>query len=293
MKTDVHFTTCHHMSVKCRPRTNDYNIEGFNITPWTAEEKLDIAKISLESLFEFADGVPVNVIDDGSNILEAVNWLLELDKRTNIFVRIYEHKGSSSGINNYFNNSLPKDTDLIVHFEDDHIYFNPENIDWKKVCYEFLKENPDVGVITFRSGLPSNPNYPDYRGAWGPIGFKDGKYPAILFNNMGNAHHIMLMETYKRFFPLYGNAGSCEAYMNGQLNNMGLLNAELQIPVYAFHSHCYSRALPETVTTDSLNMSPRGIEYGVKEIYEYIRAKLPIEYSYYKSKEEKVIKCYP
>lgn len=281
------------MSVKCRPRTNDYNIEGFNITPWTAQEKLDIAKISFESLFEFADGVPVNVIDDGSNIMRAVEWLLELDKRTNVFVRIYEHRGSSAGINNYFNNVLPKDTDLVAHFEDDHIYFNPENIDWKKVCYEFLKENPDVGVITFRSGLPSNPNYPDYRGAWGPIGFRDGKYPAILFNNMGNAHHIMLMETYKRFFPLYGNAGSCEAYMNGQLNNMGLLNAELQIPVYAFHSHCYSRALPATVTTDALNMSPRGIEYGVKEMYEHIRAKLPIEYSYYKSKEEKVIKCYP
>ena len=293
MKTNVHFTTCHHKSVKCRPRTNDYGITGFNITPWTTQEKLDIAKTSIESLIEFADG-PINIIDDGANILEAVNWLLELDQRTNLFVRIYEHKGSSSGINNYFNNALPKDTDLVAHFEDDHIFFNPEGLDWKKVCYEFLKENKDVGVITFRSGLPSDPiNHPDYNGAWGPIGFREGKYPAILYNNMGNAHHIMLMETYSRFFPLQGNAGSCEAYMNGRLNNMKLLNAEIQIPVYAFHSHCYSRALPEVVTTDALNMSPRGIEYGIKEMYEHIRAKLPIEYSYYKSKEEKVIKCYP
>lgn len=281
------------MSVKCRPRTNDYNIKGFNITPWTAEEKLDIAKISFESLFEFADGTPVNIIDDGSNIMGAVEWLLELDKRTNVFVRIYEHRGSSAGINNYFNNILPKDTDLVAHFEDDHIYFNPENIDWQKICYEFLKENPDVGVITFRSGLPSNPNYPDYHGAWGPVGFREGKYPAILFNNMGNAHHVMLMETYKRFFPLYGNAGSCEAYMNGQLNNMGLLNAELQIPIYAFHSHCYSRPLPEVITTDALNMSPRGIEYGIKEMYDHIKNKRAINYTYYITQKEEVTKCYP
>lgn len=285
-------TTCFHSSMACRPRTNDYNIKGFNITPWTVEEKLKIAQISYKSLVEFInDENNLSIIDDGSNLKEANIWLNEIKSKTNKVYQ-YAHRGSSQGLNDYYK-IIPSDTDVIFHCEDDHLMWNPEKLDWKKICYEFLTENPDVGVITFRSGLPSNPNYPDYHGAWGPIGFRDGKYPAILFNNMGNAHHIMLMETYKRFFPLYGNAGSCEAYMNGQLNNMRLLNAELQIPVYAFHSHCYSRALPEKVTTDALNMSPRGIEYGIKEMYEHIRAKLPIEYSYYKSKEEKVIKCYP
>ena len=291
MKTDIHFTTCIHSSMVCRPRTNDYNIQDFNITPWTIEEKLNIAKTSLKSLFMFSLQ-RVNVIDDGSDYVEAIDWLLEVDKIDDIAVRMYEHLGSSAGINNYHNNVLPKDTDLVCHFEDDHVYFNPEGLDWKQICYDFLMENPDIGVVTLRSGLPSEKWRPDYKGAWGPIGFRNSNYNAIIYNNMGNAHHIMLKQTYDKFFPLYGNAGSCEAYMNDKLHSLGLFNAELQIPVYAFHSHCYSRALPEVVTTTALNLSPIGVEYGIKDMYDHIGRGGRVQYSYYNSPQEEIHKCY-
>lgn len=284
-------TTCFHSSMVCRPRINDYNIEGFNITPWTVEEKFKIAQITYKSLIEFiGDENSLSIIDDGSNLKEANAWLNDIKSKTNKVYQ-YTHRGSSQGINDYYK-TIPNDIDVIFHCEDDHLIWNPENLDWKQICYEFLKENPDIGVVTLRSGLPSATDRPDYKGAWGPIGFRNSNYNAIIYNNMGNAHHIMLKKTYDRFFPLQGNAGSCEAYMNNKLHSLGLLNAELQIPVYAFHSHCYSRPLPDIVTTTELNKSPIGIEYGIKNMYEYIHANHPINYSYFISPQEEIHKCY-
>jgi hypothetical protein len=300
MKVDIHFTTCHHSSIKCRPRTNDYNLENFNISPWTTEEKFKITKKSLFSLIKFSisGGLgeqPINVIDDGSDYNLVDNWLNLLEGGNLIKAHRFEHRGSSAGLNDYVK-TIPEDIDLIVHTEDDHCWFNPENLEWPAICHKFLKDNPDVGVITFRSGLPTNPKHPDYKGAWGPIGWRESRNdspPAILFRCLGNAHHIMLKETYLKFFPLQGNAGSCEAYMNGKLSQLGLLNAEIQIPVYAFHSHCYEREMPAIVTTDELNMSPRGREYGIKNMVEYLKDEKPITYSYYISPTEEVTKCYP
>lgn len=292
MKSDIHFTTCHHSSVKCRPRTNDYKLDGFNITPWTTHDKLMIANKSLVSLSNFCNQ-QISIIDDGSDYEEALDWLELLRGRPEKFrVLQYEHRGSSAGLNDYLN-LIDDDTDLICHFEDDHIYFNPEKLDWKQICYDYLTNNRDVGVVTFRSGLPTNPSFPDFKGVWGPIAFRDGQVPAFIFRCMGNAHHIMLAETYRKFFPLQGNAGSCEAYMNNKLQSLGLLNAELQIPVYAFHSHCWKRDLPELVTTDELNMSPRGREYGIFDMAHHIEQSKTIEYMYYISEDEKVSKCWP
>lgn len=272
MKVDVHMTTCHHSTVKCRPRTNDYNIENFNITEWTQLEKLEIAKISAQSLREFAGDI--SIVDDGSDLPEAIEWLA-----TQKNVYSYPHRGSGSALNSY-HKRIPAETDLICHFEDDHVYYNPEKLDWAKIAHDFLVENPSVGVVTLISGLPNRPDYPDYNGAWGPVGFMDGKVPALLFNCMGNAHHIMLKKTYDKFFPLVGSSGACEAYMNRRLAQLRLKNAELQIPVYAFHSHCLNRQLPVEITTNELNMSPRGREYGIADMYRYIKSNIPIEYSY-------------
>ena len=136
MKTDVHFTTCHHTTIKCRPRTNDYNIEGWNITAWTNEEKIAIAKQSLISLSEFADQ-KISVIDDGSNIPEARSWLDNLDAER--YNKHFCKKGGSSAAVNSYKETIPEDVDLIAHFEDDHIYFNPENLDWKQIAYDFLQ----------------------------------------------------------------------------------------------------------------------------------------------------------
>lgn len=291
MKSDIHFTTCHHSSVKCRPRTNDYKLDGFNITPWTTHDKLMIASKSLKSLSNFVEQ-QISIIDDGSDYGPAIDWLNIINEIPKYKVLRYEHRGSSAGLNDYIK-TLDSSIDMIGHFEDDHIYFNPENIDWKTICFKYLTTHRDIGVITFRSGLPTDPNFPDYKGAWGPIDFREGPVcPAFIFRCMGNAHHIMLRETYERFFPLQGNAGSCEAYMNNKLQSLGLLNAELQIPVYAFHSHCWKRDLPEKITTKELNMSPRGREYGIYDMYSHIDNFLPIEYSYNITKDEEVIKCW-
>lgn len=278
MKIDIHFTTCHHTSVKCRPRTNDYNIEGFNITPWTLDEKLKIAQTSLISFKEFCVPHPVTVIDDGSNIPDALNWFSTLNNH----IYSYPHSGTAAAINAYMAH-LSNDVDLIFHSEDDHVWYNPEKLDWATLAYEFLINNPDIGVVCFRSGFPSEPTHPDIHGAWGPIGWRESSSNAILYKAMGNSHHLMLRDTYEKFLPLQGNAGSCEAYMNRKLRTLGLLSAELQIPVYAFHSHCYEREVPYDANSVSLNMSPRGIEYGIKNMYELLK-KQDIPYYYYHSK---------
>lgn len=292
-------TTCHHSTVKCRPRTNDYHLEGFNITPWTTEEKFLIAKKSLFSLCEFCIGSwgeqLINVVDDGSDYNRVPSWLDLMEHGKFIKAHRFEHRGSSAALNDYVK-IIPDDIDMIFHTEDDHVWFNPESLNWQSICRKFLEDNPDIGVITFRSGLPTDPAFPDYKGAWGPIGWREsrnGSPPAFLFRCMGNAHHIMKKETYLRFFPLQGNAGSCEAYMNNRLAQLGLLNAEIQIPIYAFHSHCYERELSTIVTSTELNMSPRGREYGIKNMREYLKNRGPITYSYYEDKDKEIIKCYP
>lgn len=288
MIMDIHFTTCHHSTVKCRPRSNDYGLPNFNITPWTSEEKLEIAKISYQSLIEFC-GQNVTVIDDGSDNNEAREWLASLPS-----VKFYEHRGSSAGINDYIGELNKSTIDVFAHFEDDMIYFNPENLDWKSICYKFLQDNPDIATVTLKSLLPSK-NIVDvaYHGAWGPIGWRDsinGSPPAILFNSLANANHISLKENYLKFFPLVGSSGACEHDMCMKLKNIRMLNAEIQIPVYAFHSHCLNRPLPENVRSEDLNLSGYGIEYGIKDMYEHIKNKRKITYSYFESMDKEIYK---
>ncbi len=104
-------TTCFHSSMVCRPRINDYNIEGFNITPWTVEEKFKIAQITYKSLIEFiGDENSLSIIDDGSNLKEANAWLNDIKSKTNKVYQ-YTHRGSSQGINDYYKtipNDIPK-----------------------------------------------------------------------------------------------------------------------------------------------------------------------------------------
>lgn len=273
MKVDVHFTTCHHSTVRCRDRYNN-GVEGFNIKSWTPEEKLEIAKISLKSLADFTQGKVdrVSVLDDGSDNSNALEWLDSI-KWCEVFK--FPHRGSSQGINDYHKTI---EADLVCHFEDDHVYYNPLDLDWSVLIYDFLINNPNVGVVTLISGLPCSPDDPGFRGKWGPIGM--GKYnglDVVLYRAMGNAHHIMLKSTYDKFFPLQGNTGGCEEYMNQRLESLGLLNAVLQIPVYAFHSHRYELPLPESPSTCKLNMTGRGIEYGIKDMYGAVKNRTKID----------------
>jgi|GEM_PF-3789084 len=279
-------TTCLRDDVHCRKRSNS-GVPGFNVTEWTPEEKVEIAKTSYASLRKFCMGQPVNIIDDGSNLPDARLWL---DNEEN--VTTYQHRGSSAGINDYVM-SLDEDIDMICHFEDDHVYFNPEGIDWLSVCYEFLKQNQHIGVVTLRSGLPWEQTDPGFRGAWGPRGYANSICPHRIYGALGNAHHIMLFSTYKKFFPLSGNTGGCEAFMNRRLKELNLKNAEIQIPVYAFHSHKMWGELPEVVTTNELNKTGRGIEYGIVNMYKHLQEKKPVKYSYFGPNEEYIEKDWP
>ena len=275
MSSDIHMTTCHHTSLKCRPRTNDYNIEGWNITAWTQSEKLNIAKQSLASLNQFAKQ-KISIVDDGSDYTYANLWLQECISKFNT----YSFSRSNENALNKYIKFIDDDVDLIAHFEDDHVYFNPENLNWQQIAYDFLTSNKDIGSLSFISGLPNRPEFPDYKGAWGPISFRDREIPALLYKRLGNSHHIMLKDTYLKFFPLIGKSGTCEAYMCNKLSELGLLHAEIQVPIYAFHSHCFKRELPKNVTTTELNMSARGREYGIKDMYDHINNNKRIEYSY-------------
>lgn len=280
--TNIHITTCHHSTVRCRPRYCDYS--RANIKEWTPEERLEISKISIKSLTNFCNIVTnksIALLDDGSDMQKAIEWM---DNEVEVNVIHFPHRGSSSGINDYisaFKNTI-KDDDLIVHFEDDHIAFNPLKLNWAERCFQILVSETSrinhVGVITLRSGLPTDTSTPGYNGAWGPRGWISGDYEAPWFESMGNAHHIMLWKTYKQFFPLSGSSGKCEESMNIRLHQLGLKNIELQEHLYMFHSHMLNFKIDENnCSSNEWNLSGAGREYGIKDMDEYLRAKKRIE----------------
>jgi hypothetical protein len=125
--------------------------------------------------------------------------------------------------------------------------------------------------------LPSDPSSPGINGAWGPKGFiKFGDYNGILYNLLGNAHHVMLKETYLKFFPLFGSAGSCESFMNNKMFELGIKNVELQAPIYFFHSHKLNYPIKNIPKTSEWNRSGDGFEYGISDMHEYLKSKKPI-----------------
>ena len=280
MKVDIHITTCHHSTVNCRPRVREY--PWSNVKPWTKTERLDISKVSVNSIINFTEDTSiirrVTLIDDGSDMPEAITWLKSQDRLT---VLAGAHKGSSAGINNYMTGQEHNDDDLIVHIEDDHISFNPFKIDWAQQCYNILTskeaEKNKIAVITFRSGLPTNIDIPGYYGAWGPKGWlTTDLVKAPWFSALGNAHHIMLWKDYKKFLPLSGSSGSCENSMNIQLSRLGLKNIELQDHIYMFHSHMWEYPISLGANTNDWNLSGAGKEYGIYNMDKYLREKKEI-----------------
>lgn len=277
MNIDVHMTTCHRSDVRCRPRGNDHHVEGFNVTEWTPEERLEMSKIALASLRQFVESLPdthrvrISLLDDGSNYAPATEWLTELSENSNwLNVIRGEACGSAETINRYAD-TIPEDTDLVFHAEDDQIFFNPTKLDWADVCWQILDDPKATNkVITFRSGLPTQADDPGLRGAWGPV---DTGPRLIYFNFMGNAHHVMRYQDYMQMLPLSGNTGSCEAQMNQTLLKKKWRNAELQEPVFVFHSHKLNDPGPKNPTTDDWNKTGRGIEFGLKDMHEHLIAK--------------------
>jgi hypothetical protein len=274
MKIDIHVTTCNHSSVKCRDRQGLPNWS--NIKPWTNQERVEISKLSVESIKNFIKHSTqpeqiskFSLLDDGSDLEDAVKWLASIE---GIDVIKYPHRGSSAVINDYYKTI---NSDLIFHIEDDHICFNPFRKNIVNLCEKILTSKlaieKNIKVITFRSGLPTAKNSLGLNGAWGPVDFlKIDNIPLILFNRLGNAHHIMLKKDYDLFFPLIGNTGGCESYMNDIMERNNIKNAEIQDYIYMFHSHTLNFDTKAIGNTDEWNKSGDGFEYGIKDMHNHL-----------------------
>lgn len=266
MKIDIHVTTCHKSSLVCRPRPQDAGTTRWNARPWTLEERLEISKISLESIRRFVDktvslghDVRFTILDDGTDTEEGINWLDSIDFAE---VKRFPNRGSSAGINDHFK-TIPENTDLVLHLEDDQIVFDPFWSNWAEFAWRALKLNKsNIKSITFKNGLPSTPDNPGYVGSWGPLGSeKINGLEVIKFRCLGNPHHVFLYEDYKKLFPQQGNSGSNEYYLNSKLNEFGWLNGELQIPLFFFHSHLLEYPVPHIPSTKEMNLS--GVWMGI------------------------------
>lgn len=274
MNIDVHITTCSHSAVKCRDRLGLPNWS--NIKSWTSEERIDISKISVHSIKNFIKNSVYpeqlsrfSLLDDGSDTQESIEWLSSIK---DISVIKYPHRGSSAGINDY---QKTINADFILHIEDDHICFNPfgKNIVnlADKILNSDLAREKNIKVLTFRSSLPTAEDSPGLNGAWGPKELiKIENIPVILFNRLGNAHHLMLKKDYDLFFPLSGSSGSCESHMNKTMEKYKFLNAEIQDYVYMFHSHTLNFDTKSIGNTDEWNKSGDGFEYGIKNMHNHL-----------------------
>lgn len=280
MNVDIHITTCNHTDVKCRNRVGLPSWS--NVKSWTLDERIDISKLSINSISNFVNSSfnsseisKFTILDDGSNIEEYKSWL----DSCGVNVLHFLHRGSSFAINDYYPTI---NSNYVFHIEDDHILFNPKSINLIEV-FDRLLSDGSIHVLTFRSGLPSGEKSLGLKGAWGPKGFKVvNDIPVILYNRLGNAHHIMKLETYSIFFPMIGNTGGCESYLNNIMEKNKLVNAEIQLPIYAFHSHTLNYKLDKH-DSDSWNMSGDGFEYGIKDMDLYLKSKQEFICTYYKS----------
>lgn len=278
MKLDVHITTCHRPEVKCRPRYKESN--KWNVREWTHEERLNISKICINSIINFSKqlekfGHEVNVtlLNDGSSIPAAIDWMYSLK---DITVKSYSPMGSSGVINSHFNDIKDSDIDYILHIEDDNILFNPLNIDWLSIINSIKEINNTIGVFTFRSGLPVCAEDNGFKGAWGPkANYRLADTECLLFNRLGNAHHIMRFDDYKQFMPLSGNTGGCESLMNDRLGSLAKINCEPQIHVHAFHSHMWKFPI-ESNELNAWHKTGEGYEFGIYDMDKHLTEKLPI-----------------
>lgn len=273
MRLDVHVTTCHRPEVTCRSRPHEGN--NWNVREWTHEERLEISKISVSSIIKFCNlleshghSVTITLLDDGSSLPKAIEWINSLD----IQVKRFSAKGSSNGINLHMQEVKKDPPDYILHLEDDNLLFNPLNLDWLSIVDEVKKANDEIKVFTFRSGLPVEESDKGFRGLWGPIKASTiANIHVLFFSRMGNAHHVMAWKDYIDFLPLQGNTGGCESYMNSKLSQLGL-NVEPQIHVHCFHSHMYK--FP--IDNNNLNFwhkTGEGFEYGMLDMNTWLSNK--------------------
>lgn len=293
MVVDIHITCCHNSTMKCRPRGREY--PRSNVTEWTLPERLEISKISIQSLQYFIKPllskhtIRCTLLDDGSDIPEALEWMNSLE---GIEVIHYPKMETSAVINEYMKTVTKPD--LIVHLEDDQIYFNPLNLDWIEIAHRYLTSKPffinKMIGLTFRNGLPSDESNPQFYHNWGAKGFLDSpndNIKCVFYELISNNCHMMTWNHYKQFLPLHGNSGNCEALMSLAIRDNGLKFTEAQEFIHIFHTHKYKEQLPDYVTTEELNLSGMGIEYGIYNIHEHLLGKGKIDCSKFLYKDSK------
>lgn len=274
MLVDVHVTTCHRSDVKCRPRPDPRNGRAWNVKEWTPEERLAISQYSFNSIQRFVKtmrefhDVELTLIDDGSDNQNTIDWMNAI-KDTDFNIKRFPARGSSAGINDHMAD-LRYTPDYIIHFEDDHILFNPDKIDFINI----INNGPD-GVFTLRSGLPFDTDDKGFTGGWGPQDIINKNVRYVVYNKMGNAHHIMKWDLYKRFLPLSGSTGGCECYMNDRLAQINIKNYEPQIHVHAFHSHMWEYEIDNTLLS-RWHKTGEGFEFGIKDMHEHFLDKKPV-----------------
>jgi len=267
MKIDIHIMTCH----RC-----DYvpTAPGFNPNVWkTPEERLEISKISIDSFRRFISSVnqnsisSVSIINDGSTYEPALKWLSSI---TDIDVVNYDNMGSGPAMSKYIE-SLDDDVDLVAHFEDDQIMFNPLNKDWADIAYRLISSEKEYGgfirAVCFRSGH-------------GCISSSHHKYAHsftkkynLAYNTvpyLGNSQFVIDLDSIKQLLPIEGNRGNSETYINEKKNKLGIIHAEIQDHIFMFHSHVLEGGIPQIPNTDSLRNWVKGEVFGIKNLHQHL-----------------------
>lgn len=253
-----------------------YKPSSFSPGWQSIEERFQITKTSIESLLFFAKSSKdivheITILDDGTDYQPSLDWMKSLKCNVIHFPSV----GSAEMMNHYLKGT---GCDIIFHFEDDQIYFNPFRKNYIEDCKNILlNDKLGIQVICFKSGHGGpGESSPEYN----PRDYTTGndKHKSFyVIPYIGNAQHVMLRENYEKFFPLIGNRGSCETMMN-QKNERELKfrQAELQEHYYVFHSHVINGTIPNQVSTTDLRKWGCGIQYGIKDMHEYLLNKKPI-----------------
>lgn len=264
MKVDVHCTTCHNSGVEARVTS---------IKSWTREQKKDICKISIESLIRFCESqkkygheITITLLDDGSDQLDMVNWM---DNHPLVKVKHFKKQGSGPCTTQHVRTC---EADLIVHVEDDQIYFNPYDIDWVSKSYELLK-NSNVHFLTTYAGTPEFT-----RGAWYSPTYNivHNGIEFIHFPYIGNSFFITLKQNFNKLLPITLSSGEAETELNNKAKELKLVNGLINIPVFVFHSHLLHQDMPENIDTTSLRQWVNGKQYGIEDMHAYFLNKNPV-----------------
>jgi hypothetical protein len=264
MKVDVHCTTCHNSGVEAR-------VTG--IRTWSREEKKDICKISIESLIRFCDSqkkyghdITITLLDDGSDQADMIKWM---NMCPHVKVKHFKKQGSGPCTTQHVRDC---DADLIVHVEDDQIYFNPYDIDWVSKCYQLL-QNKDIHFLTVYAGTPEFTRGGWYSPTYG-VFYNDIEFINVPY--IGNCLFVTTKQNFVKLLPITLSSGEAEIEIYNKVKEQNIVHGLINIPVFVFHSHLLHQDVPENIDTTSLRRWVAGTQFGIKDMHTYFLNKRPV-----------------